>query len=158
MMISRHTVAKKIKKLLLGDVEIYFFGDQKLFFATGSRPIKRKYISSSNGVVRNDVLQINYFEQNFGPADILWDIGSHYGHYSLFAASIAQGTGQVFSFEPDGDARKIQSKNIGLNKMQDKIKIFDIAVSNIDGPLLFHSQGGNSTSHIVKIRTNRQAL
>jgi len=148
-MFNRHQVIKKIKRLVLGKTESYIFHDTKLSFASGTRPVRRKYLSSTNDVVRNDVLQIYYFEKYFKPTDTLWDIGSHYGHYSIFAASVATGANQVFSFEPDADARSVQYKNIEFNKLQSKIKVLDLAVSSTDGPLFFHSQGGNSTSHIV---------
>jgi hypothetical protein len=47
-------------------------------------------------VVRIDVLQINYLENTFKPSDVLWDIGSHAGHYAFFAASIVKEENQFF--------------------------------------------------------------
>jgi hypothetical protein len=111
-MINRHQLIKYIKNVIFGGVEGYSFNNQRLVFSVGSRPIKRKFINSENDVVRNDVLQIEYFEKHFNEEDILWDIGSHCGHYSIFCASIAKGNNQIFSFEPDAAARNIQKKNI----------------------------------------------
>ena len=147
---NKHDIIKRIKKIIVGDTEQYNFNNNRLRFLTGSRPIKRKYVNADSDVVRNDVLQINYMEENFKETDILWDIGSHYGHYAIFAASIAKGNGQVFSFEPDAVARKIQERNIELNSFSDKITIFSDAVSNTNGVLYFKELGGNSNSHIVK--------
>lgn len=145
-----HQLVIFFKKIFLGGFEKYTFNGKTLKFLTGTRPIKRKYINNDNDVVRNDVLQINYFEQHFKPNDIFWDLGSHNGHYSIFSASVVGGNNQVFSFEPDVAASKIQEVNISLNNFQHKIKLFKIAVSNTNGVLLFDAQDGNSTSHIIK--------
>lgn len=147
---SVHTIATAIKKIIYHNGESYLFGENKLKFHPGTRPVKRKYINTDNDVVRNDVLQIEYFEKHFNQDDVLWDIGSHHGHYSLFAASVAKNNNQVFSFEPDQDAMAIQKKNITLNKFEQKIKTYPIAVSNTDGHLQFHSMSGNSNSRIAK--------
>lgn len=137
------------KKLIFGDSENYRFAGRKLRFLIGTRPTRRKYINNTSVVVRSDVLQINYFEKEFKKDDILWDIGSCYGQYSLFVASIVSGNNQIFSFEPDADARAIQAKNIELNKAENKIKIYDYALSDRNGKVRFKSMQGNSQSRIA---------
>jgi FkbM family methyltransferase len=139
-----------VKRFFLGSYESYLFNKKKIFFSIGSRPTKRKYLKSNNDVVRNDVLQINYFEQNFSENNVLWDIGSHYGHYSIFAASVALNDNQVFSFEPDSVARTIFCHNISLNKFENKITVFSDAVSNTNGNISFVELNGNSNSYITK--------
>ncbi len=139
-----------VKRIVIGKKERYKFAGNNLFFITGTRPIRRKYINAKDDVTRNDVLQIEYFEKYFKPGDILWDIGSHFGHYSIFAASVAAGAGQVLSFEPDSAAREILIRNIALNNLADKINVSDKAVCNTEGPVYFESLNGDSTSHIVK--------
>jgi FkbM family methyltransferase len=147
---NHHELVTAIKGIIYSKGEGYVFNNKKLIFTVGSRPVKRKYINSASDVVRNDVLQINYFEENFKPNHVLWDIGAHNGHYSIFAASIAKHSGQVFSFEPDAVAREIQIKNIRLNKLDNKISVFDMAVSDHNGTLHFQALGGNANSHIIK--------
>ena len=149
-MIKNEALINSIKKFIFGRTEAYNFNGNRLLFKTGSRPIRRKYRNSENEVTRNDVLQIEYFEKEFGPRDVLWDIGSHFGHYSIFAASVVQGKNQVFSFEPDAYAKEVQVENINLNHLNDKIRIFDCAVSDSNGTLRFKSDKGNSNSHLIK--------
>ena len=132
-MINKHQAVGIVKRLIYPMGEPYIFAGKTLKFKAGSRPVRRKYVTSANYITRNDVLQINYLEKNFGQQDVLWDIGSHYGHYSIFAASVALGTQQVFSFEPNTDARKIQVANLKLNNLQNKVSVFDVAVSNNGG-------------------------
>ena len=147
---NRHTLITAVKSIIYPNGETYKFYNKNLLFSVGSRPVKRKYINAESDVVRNDVLQAIYFEQNFKPEHVLWDIGAHHGHYSIFAASIAKGSNQVFAFEPDSVARAVQMKNIKLNQLENKITVYDMAVSDHDGTLHFHSLGGNANSHIIK--------
>ena len=147
---NRHDLIIWLKTILYRNGESYLFASRKLKFVPGTRPIQRKYINSHNDVVRNDVLQIEYFENNFKPSDILWDIGSHHGHYSIFAASIVKNSNQVYSFEPDIQAMMIQEENIKINDFEAKISLLNTAISNIDGCIKFASLDGNSNSHIVK--------
>jgi FkbM family methyltransferase len=149
-MINKHQAVGIVKRLIYPMGEPYIFAGKTLKFKAGSRPVRRKYVTSANYITRNDVLQINYLEKNFGQQDVLWDIGSHYGHYSIFAASVALGTQQVFSFEPNTDARKIQVANLKLNNLQNKVSVLDVAVSNNDGYEHFSSKGGNANAHLVK--------
>lgn len=155
---NRHEIVKGIKRLIYPKGERYFFNNKTLIFSHGTRPIRRKYRNSTNDVVRNDVLQIDFFESRFKSDDILWDIGSHHGHYSLFAASIVNGKNQVFSFEPDKAARQVQIINAGLNHFEDKISFFDIAVSDHEGQVQFMSLGGNANSHIVKDNSSQSSV
>jgi FkbM family methyltransferase len=155
-MLNRSELIGYSKKFLYPNGEPYTFNSKKLRFVPGTRPIRRKYLNSSSDVVRNDVLQINFFERYFKSDDILWDIGSHNGHYSIFAASIAKGPKQVFSFEPDITAREVQQKNIKLNHLEDRIELFDFVLSNIKGTLRFKSMGGNANSHIIKNSQDNQ--
>lgn len=148
--LNKHRWVHTIKQLLYPNGERYRFAGRVLSFAVGSRPIRRKYLKSKSDVVRNDVLQIEYFENNFQPNDVLWDIGSHNGHYSIFAGSVSVGADQVYSFEPDSDARQVQYQNLLLNKLSNKVQLFDTAVSGVDGIVQFSSQRGNANSHVVK--------
>lgn len=148
-MINRHTLAKTLKKIIYPRGETYLFANNRLRFKVGSRPIRRKYLTSENDIDRNDVLQINYLENNFRSHHVLWDVGSHHGHYSIFAASVARSANQVFSFEPDSDARAVQRENIQLNNFKEKITLLDIAVSNSDGVREFSAQQGNANSHLL---------
>ena len=148
--LNKHRLVYSIKRLLNPRGEPYRFGGRTLNFKVGSRPIRRKFLNAESDVVRNDVLQIEYFEQNFKPNDVLWDIGSHNGHYSIFAGAVSDGLDQVYSFEPDGDARKVQQFNLELNNLSNKVKLFDMAVSSTDGIVQFSSQNGNANSHVVK--------
>lgn len=144
----KHKVVQFLKKLIFFKGETYIFNDSQLKFVVGSRPVRRLDKFMKNEVNRNDILQIDFFEKHFGENDILWDVGAHHGHYSIFAATKCHNQNQVFSFEPDSTAREVMKKNLDLNVFGDKVSIFDYAISNIDGELLFDFQDGNANSKI----------
>lgn len=148
---NTHRLAGLIKKVIFPGGEPYMFRGERLYFQVGSRPLRRKYITSSSDTVRNDILQIEYFEKEFRSDDVLWDIGSHHGHYSIFAASVVNGNNQVYSFEPDTEAMSVQQKNIKRNAFEKKIQAMNVAVGGINGQMMFSSQHGNANSHLVKL-------
>ena len=56
---------------------------------------------------------------------IFWDIGSNIGLYSIYAASNYKNI-EVISFEPSTSNLRILSRNISINNLEKKIKIFQI--------------------------------
>ena len=60
---------------------------------------------------------------------IFWDIGSNIGLFSIYAA-IKHNNATVISFEPSTSNLRCLSRNISINKLEDKIKILPIALTN----------------------------
>ena len=58
-----------------------------------------------------------------------WDIGSNIGQYSIYCAIIHPDS-IISSFEPSTNNLRILSRNIGMNKLQKKINIFPVALTN----------------------------
>lgn len=146
----KHELAKFLKKIIYANGETYAFAGKQLKFLANTRPVKRKYIDHTSDVVRNDVLQIDLLENEFKQNHVMWDIGAHWGHYSIFGASIAENNNQIFAFEPDENARKTLLSNLALNGFEKKVTVFDSLISDVDGEVDFLDLGGNSNSHIVK--------
>ena len=59
---------------------------------------------------------------------ILWDIGSNIGLYSIYA-SIVHKNIKVICFEPSTSNLRVLSRNISINKLKNKISIFQIPLS-----------------------------
>ena len=70
---------------------------------------------------------INNFDQN--KKIKLWDIGANIGLYSIYAATKFNDI-EVIAFEPSTSNTRVLSRNISLNKLDKKIKIFQLALSN----------------------------
>ena len=71
---------------------------------------------------------INNFEKN--KKNIFWDIGANIGLYSIYA-SIKFNNINVISFEPSTSNLRILSRNLYINNLHDKIKIFQIPLNDI---------------------------
>lgn len=71
---------------------------------------------------------IDNFEKN-DEKIIFWDIGSNIGLYSIYAAKLHKSI-DVISFEPSTNNLRVLSKNIFINKLTNKIKIFQLPLSD----------------------------
>jgi len=67
--------------------------------------------------------------KNFQNNSIFWDIGANIGLFSLYCAKTHPNI-SVISFEPSTSNLRVLSRNIYLNNFQDKIKIFQLPLSN----------------------------
>ncbi len=87
--------------------------------------------------------------------DIVVDIGANVGIFSILAATFGA---TVYAFEPNPESFNILKKNIDENNFNDKIKIFNYAVSDFDGfinlqiPIsdIIYTLGSATTSNILK--------
>ena len=69
---------------------------------------------------------------------IFWDIGSNIGLYSIYAAANIEDI-EVISFEPSTSNLRILSRNISINNLESKIKIFQVPLGiNKDNFLEFN--------------------
>lgn len=62
---------------------------------------------------------------------VFWDIGANIGLYSTYAAKIHE-SAEVISFEPSTNNLRILSRNIFINNLHQKIKIFQLPLSDKD--------------------------
>jgi FkbM family methyltransferase len=66
---------------------------------------------------------------------IFWDIGANIGLYSIYN-SIKNKNSQTISFEPSTSNLRVLSRNISINNLEKKIKIFTQPLSNIKNSFL----------------------
>ena len=93
-----------------------------------------------------------YFEMKFvnkiiNKKDIVIDVGSNLGSYSLIAAS-KMSSGKVYAFEPSKIAYKRLLENIKLNNFENKIIPLDLAVSDKKGRISFSETDRSEVSHV----------
>ncbi|MDC0424839.1 FkbM family methyltransferase, partial [Candidatus Pelagibacter ubique] len=84
---------------------------------------------------------------------IFWDIGSNIGLYSIYAATNIENI-EVISFEPSTSNLRILSRNISINHLESKIKIFQIPLGIHKNNFLEFNEGkfieGESNNSIDK--------
>jgi FkbM family methyltransferase len=67
------------------------------------------------------------------------DVGSHIGHFALVAASVLQGNGHVYAFEPDPITFSFLQKNVDVNGYEATIFPFPKAVADTFGETVLYS-------------------
>jgi FkbM family methyltransferase len=79
-----------------------------------------------------------------------WDLGTHYGIYTVGMAMAVGSEGQIVGFEPDPISFKRCQRHIQMNSLS-WVKLFNAAVSEFEGSSsLILSQGaGTPTSHLA---------
>jgi len=70
---------------------------------------------------------------NFKEIDklIFWDIGANIGLYSIYNA-LKNKTSTTISFEPSTSNLRCLSRNISINNLENKIKVFSLPLTNIE--------------------------
>ena len=72
---------------------------------------------------------INNFENKGDEKIFFWDIGANIGLYSIYAATRFNNI-EVIAFEPSTSNLRTLSRNISINNLHDKIKIFPVALND----------------------------
>ncbi|MCC6278386.1 MAG: FkbM family methyltransferase [Oligoflexia bacterium] len=63
---------------------------------------------------------LDWIDENFGPGDVLFDIGANIGIYTLYAAK-RNSKGQVYAFEPEAQNFARICRNIVVNQIQNVV-------------------------------------
>ena len=140
-----------IKKKLL-DKEIIFFAPNLI--------IKWR-VDTLSSKEPNTLSWIDNFQNN---KKIFWDIGANIGLYSIYAA-LKHSNIKVISFEPSTSNLRVLSRNIALNKLSDKISIYQPALSKEENSFMMFQESQfiegwsmNQFSNDIKLNesTNKQ--
>ena len=70
---------------------------------------------------------------------IFWDIGANIGLYSIYNA-LKNKSSTTISFEPSTSNLRCLSRNISINNLEDKIKIFSLPLTNIENKFLLMNE------------------
>lgn len=135
--------------------EPYEFAGQTLRFVPGTRPVRRKYLHSTNWVNRDDVLEILWLESHLEQGTVAVDVGAHYGIYSVLMAVRCS---RVIAFEPDPYARAVLARNVKLNSQSAVVGIEAFACSDQEGEATLFSRGGNSNSSFARSATESPSI
>ena len=72
---------------------------------------------------------LSWIDNFKGDKKTFWDIGANIGLYSIYAA-LKHSSIEVISFEPSTNNLRVLSRNISLNELSNRIKIYQPALSN----------------------------
>ncbi|MBA7654378.1 hypothetical protein ES703_62256 [subsurface metagenome] len=77
---------------------------------------------------------------------VVIDIGAHIGIFSVYAATQAEGV-TVYSYEPDPDNHQLLLKNIEINRLESRVRPFNVAVSDTATPRTLIRSADSLSAH-----------
>jgi FkbM family methyltransferase len=91
--------------------------------------------------------QTQAFQRVIRPGDVVFDVGAHYGYYTLLASALTGADGKVFAFEPSpGNIPRLR-KHIRVNHCEN-VEVLELALSDHEGTARFDNQTGSGTGHL----------
>jgi len=84
------------------------------------------------------------------PGSVCWDLGAHFGYFTVGFAMLAGPTGQVAAFEPDPISHRKLRHHVAMNGLE-SVTLFEAGVSDSTGSrdLLIYGEFGVTTSHFA---------
>lgn len=105
-----------------------------------------------------DSLETEILKKILKKGDVVLDIGSNIGYYTLIAADCVGETGQVFAFEPDPSNFDLLQKNIRVNNYSN-VTLVQKAVANENGSTkLFLSTFNNGDHRLYDSSEGRDSI
>lgn len=77
--------------------------------------------------------------KHLSEGDIFIDVGANIGVFALMGAQHVGPTGKVIAFEPADDTAEQLAQNAALNGLQDRLQIFEYALSDEAGEMTLYS-------------------
>jgi FkbM family methyltransferase len=90
---------------------------------------------------------INLFEKHVSKGNVVYDIGSHAGYFTLYSSYLVGEKGKCYAFEPNKRVYRCLIKNIKINK-RNNVFTFNVAVSDKEGFVFFKTGKGSGTGKI----------
>lgn len=118
--------------------------EAKLFWGQEMTIIYPEYVSGKIG-------QTGFFEPDLTsmfldvlqPGMVVYDVGSHFGYFSLLASELVGETGKVFAFEPTANTYRVLCENASR---RENIDCNNVAAFRESGEITFWDQGLNGSS------------
>jgi len=107
--------------------------DQKLLFRSGLR----------------DQAELNFIKHQVPTKGVFLDIGANIGYYSLSAAKL--GFSRIVSIEPNPLLIPRLRFNASANNLDERLKLFPVAVSDKVGELFLHSPGDMGSGMVTAV-------
>ncbi len=91
--------------------------------------------------------QTQAFQKIIRQGDVVFDVGAHYGYYTLLASALAGEKGRVFAFEPSpGNIPRLR-RHLEVNHC-DNVEVLALALSDHEGMSRFDNRAGSGTGHL----------
>jgi FkbM family methyltransferase len=127
-------------------------GEVIFSWINGSKIIARPGESSATGNIYCGLYtfsEMAYVLHSLTPEDLFIDIGSNIGCFTILACAVKGAKG--YCFEPIPSTYNRLLNNLQLNNLTDRVKAFNIGLSDKEGTLSFTTDN-NTTNRVVKER------
>jgi FkbM family methyltransferase len=128
-----------------------FVGDVKFYAAKGLSGITGNIYTGLHEF--NDMAFLLHFLR---PDDTFFDIGANVGSYTLLASGIAKANS--ITLEPVKATFDILSSNIGLNNLQDKVKLINAGAGAVAGEIIFSADEDTGNHVIAQDETGKNTV
>lgn len=92
--------------------------------------------------------QTKLFAEMVKPGDVVFDVGAHFGYYTLLASKIVGPKGRVVAFEPSPGNLARLYRHIELNDRKN-MTVLELAVSDHEGTARFETRTGSGVGHLA---------
>jgi len=138
-------------KTILGSLIFKFIPKNTIFFILTGKLRGYKWIVNS-GVFEYTIgnyekYKTDLFEKEVNKGDIIFDIGSNAGYYSLLSSVLVGSNGKVFAFEPLPLNIIYFKNNMKLNYIEN-VTLIEGAIGNFDGSANFNEGRSNSDGKV----------
>jgi len=116
----------------------------------------RSYVYDSDYVDESKFQEphiVSFLEDQVSKNMIFFDIGAHFGYYTLLSHKLIGKGGRIIAFEPSPIPFDFLKRNIGINKIKN-IKIENLLVGNDNDQHLFYHSGLGGTMSSIKPSNN----
>ncbi|PJE60045.1 MAG: hypothetical protein COU85_00350 [Candidatus Portnoybacteria bacterium CG10_big_fil_rev_8_21_14_0_10_44_7] len=76
---------------------------------------------------------------------VFYDIGANTGYYGILAAFMGKDRAKVYSFEPVTEHCECLKESVCLNRLEDSLEVFKLALSDSTGEQTFYLAGSGSS-------------
>ena len=80
---------------------------------------------------------LKHLREHIKPGMTVFDVGACLGLVTVTTASLVGSSGRVHSFEPGTRQLKYLRQNVAINGFEDRVKINECAVSDVDGEVVY---------------------
>ena len=91
--------------------------------------------------------QTQAFQKIIQPGDVVFDVGAHYGYYTLLSSELAGPKGKVFAFEPSPGNIPRLKKHLYINHCEN-VQVIELALSDHEGTARFDNHAGSGVGHL----------
>jgi len=95
----------------------------------------------------------NFCKKYLKSGDTVLDVGANIGTVTLQASVCVESSGRIYSIEPHPQIFKFLNENIKLNNFEN-VKLFNIAVGDKSGTILFSNQKSDCQNKIMLEKSN----